>query len=115
TWMPWAGAAVGAGGGVGGGGGGATGNGQGAACRAAATALPASAAVLKETVGQSNVAPVVQAGIWLTIFRLSSPAVRAARSCGARPIPTGRRANGVRLPKSWFRVGRTRLAVTPFT
>jgi hypothetical protein len=71
-----------------------------ASWRATATALPASAAESKTTVGQANVAPLTHAGMSRMTRNASSPLVRAARSFAARPIPTGSSANGERAPNS---------------
>src|SRR6187431_2100297 len=79
AWMPLT-AGI-AGGGVGAGvGGRTTVNVQVASWSATATAVPASSAVWNTVCGQSNVAPLTQAGMSLMIFILLRPASSAARS-----------------------------------
>ena len=106
--------AAGAGGGVGAGVG-ATVNVQVASWSACATAAPALSGVSKATVGHSNVAPLVQAGMSRVMRSAWRPAVRGPRSFGSRPIPTGNNAKGVRDPNRRLRAGWTALAGTPLT
>ena len=79
---------------------GATVNVQETSWSATATALPASSGDSNTTCGQSNRAPLTQAGMSRMIRMLTRPRSRAARSVGSRPMPTGSSANGDRLPKS---------------
>jgi hypothetical protein len=88
---------------------------QVASWSATATALPAESAVWKTTCGQSKVAPLMQAGMSRMTRSCTSPAESSVRFLGSRPIPTGRSANGERLPKSRWSAGWTSLTGTPGT
>ena len=88
---------------------------QVASWSATPTALPAWSGDWKTTCGQSNVAPLTQAGMSLVIRIRLSPASSAGRSLAARPIPTGSNANGVRFPNSRSCATWTWLPGTPLT
>ena len=114
----WPGSGTGVGVGVGGGVGvGATVNVQVASWSATATALPASAAALNTVCGQSNVAPLTQAGMSRMILaarrgRASSAPRSFAVEAHARPA-AARTASG--SPNRRSRAGWTRLTGTPAT
>ncbi len=88
---------------------------QVASWSASATAPPAWSAVWNTTCGQSNVAPLTQAGMSRVTFKRSRPAESALRSLGSRPMPTGSSANGGLPPNRRWSAGWTWLTGTPLT
>src|SRR4029453_14053818 len=73
---------------------------------ASATALPASSGESKTTLGHSIFLPDEHGGM-LVIVSFVRPAPSVGRSAAFRPMPTGSRAKGSRVPKRVSRVGWT--------